>query len=147
MLIGIGALVLATLFAGAALYISFVEHPARLALGDAPALAQWRTSYKRALPIQAALAVIGGVAGLAAWHSLGGWEWLAGAIALLANWPVTLLAIMPTNRRLFEIAADEATGAGAEGRALLRRWGRLHHIRSALGALSVLLFWCGLATL
>jgi hypothetical protein len=142
MLIGLSALILATLFAGAALYISFVEQPARLSLPDEPALAQWRTSYRRALPIQGSLAVLGGIAGLAAWSTDQDWQWLAGAIAMLANWPFTLLMIMPTNKSLFATAPG---AAGAESRALLLRWGRLHAIRSALGTVAVLLFACGVA--
>ena len=63
MLLALLALISATLFTGAALYISLVEHPARLGLDDAPLLAQWQPSYKAALPIQAGLAVIGGVLG------------------------------------------------------------------------------------
>src|SRR4051812_8437644 len=114
------ALVLATLFAGAALYISLVEQPARLRLEDGPMLAQWQPSYKRALPIQAGLAVLGGVAGLIAWYKLGSWQWLAGSITLLANWPFTLFVIMPTNKRLLAMPLREA---GAESRRLLLRWG------------------------
>jgi hypothetical protein len=142
MSVGLIALILATLFAGAALYISLVEQPARLSLGDGPALAQWRTSYRRALPIQSSLAVLGGITGLAAWSAATDWQWLAGGIAMLANWPVTLLVIMPTNKALFAIPAG---AAGAESRVLLLRWGRLHAIRSALGIVAMLLFACGLA--
>lgn len=141
MLLGLAALILATLFAGAALYISLVEQPARLSLPDEAALAQWRTSYRRALPIQASLAVLGGITGLSAWTATTEWQWLAGGIAMLANWPVTLLVIMPTNQALF---AAPLAGAGAESRALLRRWGRLHAVRSALGTIALLLFACGL---
>ena len=142
MLVGLTALILATLFAGAALYISLVEQPARLTLPDEAALAQWRTSYRRALPIQASLAVLGGVAGLAAWSADQDWQWLAGGIAMLANWPVTLAVIMPTNKSLSAIPPG---AAGAESRALLLRWGHRHAIRSALGSVAVLLFACGLA--
>ena len=55
------ALVSAALFAGAAAYISLVEHPARLLLEDRPLLTQWQSSYAKALPIQSGLAIIGGV--------------------------------------------------------------------------------------
>jgi hypothetical protein len=138
------ALVFATLFAGAALYISLVEHPARLGLEDMPLLAQWQPSYKRALPIQAGLAVLGGAAGLVAWYELREWQWLVGSILLLANWPFTLLIIMPTNKRLLAMKAQEA---GPESRSLLLRWGSLHNVRSVLGSAASLLFVWGLLAL
>lgn len=141
MLIGLAALVLATLFAGAALYITLVEHPARLGLSDGPLLAQWQPSYKRALPIQAGLAVLGGLAGLLAWYQTRDWQWMAGALLLLANWPFTFFAIMPTNKRLLAARIEDA---GAETRAMLLRWGRLHNVRSLLGTLSAMLYICGL---
>lgn len=136
MRMGLAALVLAALFAGSALYISLVEHPARLQLADGPLLAEWQPSYKRALPIQAGLAVVGGAAGLIAWYQTREWQWLAGALTLLANWPFTLVALMPTNKRLL---AMPIAAAGQESRALLVRWGALHAVRSVLGALAVLL--------
>lgn len=142
MVFSLAALVFATLFAGAALYISLVEHPARLGLDDAPLLAQWQPSYKRALPIQAGLAVLGGIAGLVAWYQLRDWQWLLGGIVLLANWPFTFFVIMPTNKRLLAMQPHDA---GTESRKLLLRWGGLHNVRSALGAISALLFVWGLA--
>jgi hypothetical protein len=141
-LFALAALVCATLFAGAALYISLVEHPARLGLDDVALLAQWQPSYKRALPIQAGLAVLGGLSALAAWYQLGHWQWLVGAAALLANWPFTLLGIMPTNKQLLAMSSNEA---GAESRRMLLQWGRLHNVRSALGSIAALLFVLGLA--
>jgi hypothetical protein len=47
-----------SLFAGAALYINLVEHPARMKLGTAAAVAQWAPSYHRATFMQAPLAVL-----------------------------------------------------------------------------------------
>ncbi|SDB74690.1 DUF1772 domain-containing protein [Belnapia rosea] len=134
------ALVIAVLFAGAALYISIVEHPARMSLEDAPLLAQWQLSYKRALPIQAGLAMLGGAAGLLAWYGSREWQWMAGSLLLLANWPFTMLVIMPVNKRLMAMTPQEA---GARSRDLLRRWGNLHGVRSVLGSAASLLFACG----
>lgn len=137
MLVDLVALVAATLFAGAALYITLVEHPARMSLDDGPLLAQWQPSYTRALPIQAGLAVLGVAAGLVAWYAHRDWQWMTASLLLLCNWPFTLLVIMPTNKRLMAI---DPRHAGAESRGLLRRWGTLHSVRSALGSAAAFLF-------
>jgi hypothetical protein len=136
-LLPIVALIAAALFTGAAGYISFVEHPARLQLEDGPLLAQWQPSYAKALPIQSGLAIIGGVCGLGAWYFSGQWLWIAGSVTLLANWPFTLIAIMPTNKRLQAMRPDQAN---PEVRTLLLSWGKLHNVRSLLGLGSTLLF-------
>lgn len=138
----LAALVAATLFAGAALYITLVEHPARLGLRDEPLLAQWQPSYKRALPIQSGLAILGGVSGLSAWFFSSDWQWLAGSVMLLANWPFTLIVIMPVNKRLMAMQQGEA---GPESREMLVRWGSLHNVRSGLGVIAMLLFLWAMA--
>ena len=137
MAIALIALVAATLFAGVALYISLVEQPARFALDNASMITQWQASYRRALPIQASLAVIGGVFGLIAGFQFRGWQCVAGGLVLLTNWPLTLLVIMPTNKRLMAL---QTVGASTESRNLLHRWGHLHNIRTLLGGLAAALF-------
>ncbi|MDQ4086969.1 MAG: DUF1772 domain-containing protein [Pseudomonadota bacterium] len=129
MLIALFALVAAALFAGAALYISVAEHPARMQLDDRGALAQWKPSYARAVPMQAGLALVSLLLGLWSWWKTDdGWVLLA-ALLIGANLPLTLIAIMPTNRRLQATAPD---AAGPESRTLLARWGRLHGLRTLL---------------
>ena len=141
MLVGHLALVAAAAFAGAAFYINFAEQPARLGLEDRALLAEWKPSYARGFAMQAPLAVLGFLLGAAAWIITTDWLWLLGGIVLLANWPYTLLVIMPTNHRLND--TDPAT-AGPETRALIEHWGRLHAGRTALGALATLIFLCAL---
>jgi hypothetical protein len=142
MLAGQLALIVATLFAGAAVYINVAEHPARLQLDDRALLTQWKPAYQRGLAMQASLAVIGFVLGTAAWWHTGRWLWLAGAVVLLANWPYTMLGIMPTNRQLM---ATEPASAGPATRTLMRRWAVLHAVRTALGFAAVLIFlWASL---
>jgi Domain of unknown function (DUF1772) len=131
------ALTDAALFSGAALYINFVEQPARLGLDDRSLLKQWKPAYKRGFRMQAPLALAGGVLGLIAAYQMHDWRWALGAVALLCNWPFTLFAIMPTNHRL---EATEPRDANAETRALIKKWGGLHAVRSNLGALSTLAF-------
>jgi hypothetical protein len=46
------AILASSLFAGAAIYISLVEDPARLACGTELAARQWAPSYKRAMALQ-----------------------------------------------------------------------------------------------
>ena len=132
----------AALFAGAALYINLVEHPARMSLGTGPALAEWAPSYHRATLMQAPLALVGALAGAAAWLAGGGAGWLAGGVMLGLVIPITLVVIFPTNRELL----DPAT-AGNLDRAgvLLGRWNRLHALRTMLSTVALLIFLVQLA--
>ncbi len=133
------ALMVAALFTGAAFYVNFAEQHARLKLDDRAALAQWKPSYQRGFIMQASLAVLGFLCGTAAWFQDGNVWWLVGAAAMLANWPFTLVAIMPTNKALQGTALAEA---GPASRGLMETWGRLHAVRTGLGALATAIFLC-----
>jgi uncharacterized membrane protein len=133
------AILSATCFAGAAVYINLVEHPARLSCGTEIAAKQWAPSYKRATLMQATLAIVATVAGAIRWLQTANVVWLSGAAAILAVVPVTLIVIFPTNKKLLEADRDLTS---SETQSLLERWGRLHAIRSALSiAASVLFIW------
>jgi hypothetical protein len=128
------ALVASALFTGAAFYVSFAEHPARLQLDDKSALTQWKPSYTRGAIMQAGLALVGGLAGIAAWYKWRSvWPWLIGGVLLLANIAWTFALIWKTNQKLKATTPGEA---GPETRALLVKWGQLHMGRTALGALA-----------
>ena len=142
MLAGQVALVVAAVFAGAALYVNIAEQPARLLLDDRSLLNEWKPSYKRGFAMQAPLAILGFLLGLVAWWQTGVWAWLVGAISLIANWPYTLLVIMPLNNRLMGM---DAAAAGAESRRLIEKWARQHAVRTGLGFTAVLFFlWASL---
>jgi hypothetical protein len=136
------AVLCAGLFAGAAIYINAVEHPARVSCGNDVAVVEFRPSYRRATVMQASLAVIGCLAG--AWSSwvLGdAWVGLA-ALLLGAIVPFTLIVILPTNKQLLDPSLDPGDSRTTE---LLTRWGRLHAVRSFLSSVALVLFLFRLA--
>jgi len=132
------ALMIAAAFAGAAIYVSVAEQPARLRLDDASLLTEWKPAYKRGFAMQATLALLGFLFGIAAWYDKGESGFLVGAFLLVANWPWTLLAIGPTNNQLMKMNPSEPN---PEARKLIRRWGWLHAVRSLLGAASAIAFF------
>ena len=87
--------------------------------------------------MQAPLAIIGFFLGMLAWWQTGHWTWLLGAVVLVANWPYTLLVIMPTNQKLMN---REPANAGPETRNLIERWATLHAGRTALGVVATLIY-------
>ena len=118
----------AGLFAFWALYVSLVEHPARLRTGVAWGVAEFRESYRRAAPWQAGAAAISLVSGVIVSLLTSEWVWAASGVTVGLAIPFTLLVIMPTNRRLLHGAPSESEAA-----TLLARWGHLHWVRSLLG--------------
>jgi hypothetical protein len=133
MLFSLVATICAGLFAGAAIYISLVEHPARLECGTELAVTEFGPSYRRAAVLQASLAAVGFPAAGMAWIEGRGLMVLAGGLLLGAVIPFTLLVIFPTNKRLLDHGLDRRS---AEAEELLGRWGRLHAVRSVLGTLA-----------
>ena len=133
--------ILATLacgmFAGAAVYVSFVEHPARLSCGVKLALTEWKPSYKRGTTKQASLAVIGSLLSALSWWLDKNVAWLIGGILLFAVVPFTLIMILPTNKKL---ESDELDSSSAQAEHHLRLWGKLHAVRSLLSFLAFVIF-------
>lgn len=142
MIFGTLALIISAIFTGAAIYINLVEQPARLKLSDDALLMQWKPSYKRGFAMQASLAILAGLSGIVALLFTWNWFFLFGAVLILANWPYTLLVIMPTNNKLM---ATQSVAINPEVRNLIIRWGKLHAVRSFLGACATILFLLGIS--
>jgi hypothetical protein len=131
------AAVCAGLFSGAALYVNLVEHPARLACGPELAVREFAQSYKRATVLQASLAVVGSLAGIAdAWKPADP-KLLVASLLLIAVVPFTLVVILPTNKRLLDPSLDPKS---SDATALLTCWGHLHAVRTFLSSVAFVIF-------
>jgi hypothetical protein len=125
------------IFTGAAVYINLVEHPARMQCGTRLAATEFGPSYRRAAVMQASLAAIGFAAATAAWLVGSSSWWLVGGIFLGSVIPFTLIAIMPTNKKLLQPDLDKESEAAL---GLLKKWGRLHAVRTLLSLIAFLIF-------
>jgi Domain of unknown function (DUF1772) len=130
------------IFAGAAIYINLVEHPARLECGTAAAVREWRPSYRRATLMQASLALAAVLGSLGAWVLGRGLPVLLAGACIGSVIPFTLIVIYPTNRQLEDPKLDVESLSTA---TLLSQWNRLHAVRSGAGivALVILLLHLG----
>jgi hypothetical protein len=135
--IGAIALVFAALFSGAAFYINFAEQPARLILEPTQILKQWAPSYKSGFIMQSTLAMLSGVAAIYTFTQTQDWRWALGAVLILANWPYTLLVIMPTNLKLLATKEADINSTTVD---LIRHWGKLHAVRTVLGLSATVVF-------
>ncbi len=136
-LLEILATLAAGLFTGAAIYITAVEHPARVSCGSALAVTEFRPSYERAAVMQATLALLGAFTATVRWGLGGPLGWLIGGLLLGAVVPFTLIVILPTTELLLDVSLDLNS---PESAALLTRWGRLHAVRSAASLVAFLIF-------
>src|SRR5437667_11139569 len=125
------------LFAGAAGYVSLVEHPARMECGIEIATAEFPPSYHRGTIMQVTLAALGLLSSIAAWLFGATFWWLIAGILLGSVIPFTQLVILPTNKQLLSPTLD---GRSAQTEQLLARWGTLHAVRSVLSGTALLLF-------
>ena len=118
-------------------YITVVEHPARMQCGVELAATEFVPSYRRATVMQATCAALGLLSSVAAWLAGVNFWWLFAGVLLGSVIPFTLIVILPTNKRLLDPRLDKRS---AEAKQLLSRWGKLHAVRSVLSGLALLLF-------
>lgn len=126
-----------SLFTGAAVYVSLVEHPARMQCGVEIAATEFPPSYRRGTVMQVTSATLGLLSSISAWLSGAIFWWLVGGIVLGSVIPFTLIVILPTNKLLLNPTLDKRS---VEAERLLTRWGALHAVRTVLSGVALLLF-------
>ncbi len=126
------AVMCSAVFAVSALYVTLVEHPARLSAGISAALLEFRPSYARASVLQVLMIVLTCLCCFGLWLSTRHWSWLISGGLIGASIPFTLLVIMPVNRLLLDANSPPTEAMALK---LLARWERLHLIRTLTGML------------
>lgn len=124
-------------FFGAALFISIAQNPAALEAGAGVGGRFFPPMYRRAAPMQVALAVTGTLAGCSSWLLGSTVLWLFGGLLLGSVIPVTLFFIKPVNDRLLDSSRDPD---GPDTADLLSKWGARHWLRSVFSGISFVLF-------
>jgi hypothetical protein len=126
------AIMCSPLFAGAALYVSIIEHPARMSAGISIALQEFRPSYRRGAVLQIGMAVVACVCSFVLSLFTSQWIWFLGGSMTGLMLSFTLIFIMPTNRILLDATSPLKD---SDVQNLFDRWARLHLIRSIAGML------------
>jgi ACR3 family arsenite efflux pump ArsB len=110
---GLLALVAASGFSGATLYINLVEQPARMAVGGRAMIREWVPSNRRGLVMLSILALASGLLAYSDFSRSQDVRWLIGGAVILASLPYTFFVMVPVNIWLAEVSVS--------GRAMARR--------------------------
>ena len=87
--------------------------------------------------MQVSLILVSVICGIVSALQLGEWRWAVGALLMGANIPFTYIWIMPTNNML---KATDPGNADDATHSRLMSWGRLHAVRTLLGAMAVIAY-------
>ena len=136
MIWGTLALAFAAAFAGAAIYVSWVEQPARLALDEEALLSEWRPSDSRGVALLLFFALIAAIAGLIAWPEAEDVRFVYGALVCAATWPYAFFVMAPLNNQILSLKGHDVAAA----RALIRQWGLIEQGFAAIGIVAVAIF-------
>ncbi len=136
MIAGLIALSFAAAFAGAAIYLNWVEQPARLALDDEALLSEWGPSDSRGVALLSAFALAAAVAGFLAYFETQDVRYVFGALIAISAWPYAFFVMAPLNNQILALRGRDVSAA----RALVRQWGFIELGFAAIGVLAVAMF-------
>ena len=136
MIAGLIALTFAAAFAGAAIYVNWVEQPARLALDEDALLSEWGPSDSRAVALLLAFALAAAFAGFIAYFQTEDVRYVFGALIAIASWPYAFFVMSPLNNQILALRGPDVGAA----RALVRQWGFIEAGLAVIGVLAVAMF-------
>jgi hypothetical protein len=137
MIWGTFALTLAAAFTGASFYVNWVEQPARLNLDEEALLSEWGPSDSRGVSLLATIALVAAIAGFIAYFETQDVRWAFGALMIIASWPYAYFVMAPLDNQIRSLRGGEVAAA----RALVRQWGIVESGLTAIGLVSVLIFF------
>lgn len=126
-------LIFTSSFCSCCLYISLIEHPARMLCSPGAALKQWQHSYPRAATLQVGSLILGTIFLILSFFSNKNPIWLFAALLLFISFPYTTIFLMPINKQLSKME-DEKLAI-----ELLNKWGKGHFFRGVFSLLSLLI--------
>ena len=136
MIWGTLALAFAAAFTGASFYVNWVEQPARLKLDDVALLSEWGPSDSRGVALLAALALLAAIAGFIAYFESEDIRFAFGALLIIASWLYAFFVMAPLDNQIRSLRGGDVAAA----RALVRQWGIVESVLTAIGAAAVLIF-------
>ena len=136
MIAGLIALSFAAAFTGAAIYVAWVEQPARLALDSEALLSEWGPSDSRGVALLLAFALGAAIAGLLAYFESQDVRYVYGALVAVGSWPYAFFVMAPLNNQILGLRGRDVSAA----RALVRQWGFVEGGLAAIGLAAVALF-------
>ncbi|KAJ3099275.1 hypothetical protein HDU97_003293 [Phlyctochytrium planicorne] len=123
------------LFTGGALYISAIEHPGRLR-NVRPGIRLFKDTIIPASKYQGGLAALAAITSAVTAQISGDSIWYVGTSMGLALWGWTVALILPLNHQLLRLEDNDEKVK--EGEGLLKKWGKLHAVRTGISVASFL---------
>jgi hypothetical protein len=134
---GLYAFAVAASFVGAAIYVGFIEQPARLTLSTRAMIQEWAPSNRRGTLLLSVLAVVSAILAYIQFRADGDVRWVIGGITILASWPYAYFVMMPVNVWLCAISPGRAV---SPARKLMRDWGLLKWGHALIGFAATCVF-------
>ena len=124
------SIVLVGLVAGATFYSSVVEIPVRQKTAEEDQLKNWILVFAKASSILKTMGIITMLSILITGYLTENWYWYVGAVPLFLLMPFTAIFIAKVNDEIMALTSSVGVSK------LIKKWDRLHHIRTILSLIA-----------